>query len=125
MADVTAGPCDEASGTHGCPTPGAHLAELVGVTALIAHIFDIRTLDVRAGVDHLDLEDDVVGVLTVDVVAAQVPDAVRLAGMLHLAERRGHHDGEGSVVWRCWTGWVPVEEPGLAVSLHLTAPVRD
>lgn len=104
--------------------PGAHLAELVGVTALIAHIFDIHTLDVRAGVDHLDLEDDVVGVLTVDVVAARVPDAGRLAELLHLTERRGHHDGEGPGVWRCWSGWVPAAEPGLAVSLHLVAPVR-
>lgn len=104
--------------------PGAHLAELVEVTALIAHIFDIHTLDVRAGVDHLDLEDDVVGVVTVDVVAARVRDAVRLAGMLHLAEHRGHHDGEGPMVWRRWTGWVPVAERGLAVSLRLSAPVR-
>jgi hypothetical protein len=104
--------------------PGAHLAELVGVTALIAHIFDIHTLDVRAGVDHLDLEDDVVGVLTVDVVAARVPDAVRLAGMLHLTERMGHHDGAGSVTWRCWSGWVPAAERGLPVSLHVTAPLR-
>ena len=124
MADVTAGSCDTDPGPDHCPTPGAHLAELVGVTALIAHIFDIHTLDVRAGVDHLDLEDDVVGVLTVDVVAARVPDAVRLAGMLHLAERHGHHDGEGPLVWRCWSGWVPAAERGLAVSLHLTAPVR-
>ncbi|MFD2027543.1 hypothetical protein [Promicromonospora aerolata] len=124
MADVTAGPCAADPGAGGCPTPGAHLAELVEVTALIAHVFDIHTLDVRAGVDHLDLEDDVVGVLTVDVVAARVRDAARLAGMLHLAEHRGDHDGTGSAVWRCWTGWVPVAERGLAVSLRLTAPVR-
>jgi hypothetical protein len=104
--------------------PGAHLAELVGVTALIAHIFDIHTLDVRAGVDHLDLEDDVVGMLTVDVVAARVPDAVKLAGLLHLTERLGHHDGEGATVWRCWSGWVPAAERGLPVSLHVTAPLR-
>lgn len=124
MADVTAGPCDAVPGADDCPMPGAHLAELVEVTALIAHIFDIHTLDVRAGVDHLDLEDDVVGVVTVDVVAARVRDAVRLAGMLHLAEHRGHHDGEGPMVWRRWTGWVPVAERGLAVSLRLSAPVR-
>lgn len=124
MADVSAGSCDAVPDADDCPTPGAHLAELVGVTALIAHIFDIHTLDVRAGVDHLDLGDDVVGVLTVDVVAARVPDAVRLARMLHLAERQGHHDGEGPAVWRCWSGWVPVAERGLAVSLHLTAPIR-
>ncbi|MDR7383493.1 hypothetical protein [Promicromonospora iranensis] len=124
MADMTDGSCDAGPAAEACPMPGAHLAELVGVTALIAHIFDIHTLDVRAGVDHLDLEDDVVGVLTVDVVAARVPDAVRLAAMLHLAERVGHHDGEGPPVWRCWSGWVPSAERGLAVSLHLTAPVR-
>ena len=129
MADVTGGSSgadpDPGSGPDHCPTPGTHLAELVGVTALIAHIFDIHTLDVRAGVDHLDLEDDVVGVLTVDVVAARVPDAVRLAGMLHLAERHGHHESEGGPpAWRCWSGWVPAAERGLAVSLHLTAPVR-
>ncbi|MEV0952444.1 hypothetical protein [Promicromonospora sp. NPDC050249] len=124
MADVTGGSCDADPGADHCPTPGAHLAELVGVTALIAHIFDIHTLDVRAGVDHLDLEDDVVGVLTVDVVAARVPDAVRLAKMLHLAERHGHHESQGPQVWRCWSGWVPAAERGLAVSLHLTAPVR-
>ncbi|MFD2793836.1 hypothetical protein ACFS27_09805 [Promicromonospora vindobonensis] len=124
MADVTAGPCDAVPGADACPTPGAHLAELVEVTALIAHIFDIHTLDVRAGVDHLDLEDDVVGVVTVDVVAARMRDAVRLAGMLYLAENRGYHDGTGPAVWRCWTGWVPVSERGLAVSLRLTAPVR-
>lgn len=125
MADVTGGSCAADPSPDVCPTPGAHLAELVEVTALIAHIFDIHTLDVRAGVDHLDLEDDVVGVLTVDVVAARVPDAVRLAGMLDLAERLGHHDGEGPVVWRCWSGWVPSAERGLAVSLHLTAPVLE
>lgn len=121
---MTAGPCDAIPGADECPMPGAHLAELVEVTALIAHIFDIHTLDVRAGVDHLDLEDDVVGVVTVDVVAARMRDAVRLAGMLHLAEQRGHHDDGGPAVWRCWSGWVPVAERGLAVSLHLTAPVR-
>lgn len=124
MADVTAGSCDAGLGADDCPMPGAHLAELVGVTALIAHIFDIQTLDVRAGVDHLDLEDDVVGVLTVDVVAARVPDAVKLAGLLHLTERQGHHDGEGPSVWRCWSGWVPAAERGLPVSLHVTAPLR-
>lgn len=123
---MTDGCCDPGAGYDGCPTPGAHLAELVGVTALIAHIYDIRTLDVRAGVDHLDLEDDVVGVLTVDVVAARVPDALRLAGMLHLTERLGHHDGDerGPTVWRCWSGWVPAAERGLPVSLHVTAPIR-
>jgi hypothetical protein len=124
MADVTAGSCDADPGAGACPTPGAHLAELVEVTALIAHIFDIHTLDVRAGVDHLDLGDDVVGVVTVDVVAARMRDAMRLAGMLHLAEYRGHHGGEGPTVWRCWSGWVPVAERGLAVSLRLTAPIR-
>jgi hypothetical protein len=121
---MTAGSCAGFPDPDDCPMPGAHLAELVGVTSLIAHIFDIHTLDVRAGVDHLDLEDDVVGVLTVDVVAARVPDAVRLAGMLHLTERKGHHDGEGPAVWRCWSGWVPAAERGLPVSLHVTAPVR-
>ena len=124
MADVTAGSCDAVPGTGHCPMPGAHLAELVEVTALIAHIFDIHTLDVRAGVDHLDLEDDVVGVVTVDVVAARMRDAVRLAGMLHLTEHRGHHDDGGPTAWRCWSGWVAVAERGLAVSLRLTAPVR-
>lgn len=119
MADVTAG----ASPGPG-PVPGAHLAELVGVTALIAHIFDIRTLDVRAGVDHLDLEDDMVGVLTVDVVAAQVPDAVKLAGLLHLTERRGHHTAAGGSAWRCWSGWVAAAGRGAPVSLHVTAPDR-
>lgn len=99
---------------------GAHLAELVGVTALIAHVFDIRTLDVRAGVDHLDLEDVMLGVLTVDVVAAQVPDAARLAGLLHLTERLGHHDDDRSA-WRCWSGWVAAADRGLPVSLHVTA----
>jgi len=125
---VTGGSCDvrpdpEGPDPDGCPMPGAHLAELVEITALIAHIFDIHTLDVRAGVDHLDLEDDVVGVVTVDVVAARVPDAVRLAGILHLSERKGHHDAEGTAVWRCWSGWVPAAERGLPVSLHVTAPV--
>jgi hypothetical protein len=124
VADVTAGSCDAGLGPDECPMPGAHLAELVGVTALIAHIFDIQTLDVRAGVDHLDLEDDVVGMLTVDVVAARVPDAVKLAGLLHLTERLGHHDGEGATAWRCWSGWVPAAERGLPVSLHVTAPLR-
>ncbi|HEV6953276.1 MAG TPA: hypothetical protein VKY86_08490 [Promicromonospora sp.] len=100
--------------------PGAHLAELVGVTALVAHVFDIRTLDVRAGVDHLDLEDDMVRVLTVDVVAARLGDAVRLARLLHLAERLGHHDGDRSA-WRCWSGWVAAADRGLPVSLHVTA----
>ena len=125
MAGVTACTC-AGFGDNRCPTPGAHLAELVGVTALIAHIFDIHTLDVRAGVDHLDLEDDVVGVLTVDVVAARVPDAMKLAGMLHLTERLGHHDSDarGPMVWRCWSGWVPAAERGLPVSLHVTAPIR-
>ncbi|GAA4692010.1 hypothetical protein [Promicromonospora umidemergens] len=123
MADVTAGSCDAVPGADGCPMPGAHLAELVEVTALIAHIFDIHTLDVRAGVDHLDLEDDVVGVVTVDVVAARMRDAMRLAGMLHLAEHRGDQGG-APTVWRCWRGWVAVAERGLAVSLRLTAPVR-
>ncbi|MFD7309387.1 hypothetical protein [Promicromonospora sp. NPDC059942] len=123
---MTAGSCNAGLGPEGCPTPGAHLAELVEVTALIAHIFDIHTLDVRAGVDHLDLEDDVVGVLTVDVVAAREPDAARLARMLHLTERLGHHAGptHGRAVWRCWTGWVPAAGEGLPVSLHVTAPVR-
>lgn len=121
---MTGGACDAVPDPDACPMPGAHLAELVGVTALIAHIFDIHTLDVRAGVDHLDLEDDVVDVLTVDVVAAQAPDAVRLARMLHLTERRGHHDGEGPTAWRCWSGWVPAAERGLPVSLHVTAPLR-
>ena len=123
---MSAGSCD-ADFDPDCPTPGAHLAELVGVTALIAHIFDIRTLDVRAGVDHLDLEDDLVGVLTVDVVAARVPDALKLAGLLHLTERLGHHDGDarGPMAWRCWSGWVPAPERGLPVSLHVTASVRD
>ncbi|WP_423462889.1 hypothetical protein ACO229_22780 [Promicromonospora sp. MS192] len=117
MADVTGGAHDDAvTGV----VPGAHLAELVGVTALIAHVFDIRTLDVRAGVDHLDLEDDMVRVLTVDVVAARVPDAVKLAGLLHLGERLEHHDG-GSA-WRCWCGWVPAADRGMPVSLHVTAP---
>jgi hypothetical protein len=99
----------------------------VEVTALIAHVYDIHTLDVRAGVDHLDLEDDVVTMLTVDVVAARSPDAARLARMLHLTERAGHHGGEphGRTTWRCWTGWVPAAGPGLPVSLHVTAPVRD
>lgn len=126
MAHMTAASCNAGLGPEGCPTPGAHLAELVEVTALIAHIFDIHTLDVRAGVDHLDLEDDVVGVLTVDVVAARVPDAARLARMLHLTERLGHHDGEahGRTVWRCWSGWVPAAGEGLPVSLHVTAPTR-
>ncbi|MFC8796404.1 hypothetical protein ACFT1B_34475 [Streptomyces griseoincarnatus] len=124
MADVTAGSCDAGPGADDCPMPGAHLAELVGVTALIAHIFDIQTLDVRAGVDHLDLEDDVVGVLTVDVVAARVRDAMKLAGLLHLTERLGHHGGERPSVWRCWSGWVPAAERGLPVSLHVTAPLR-
>ena len=123
---MTAGSCAGGPGSDGCPAPAAHLAELVQVTALIAHVFDIPTLDVRAGVDHLDLEDDVVGVLTVDVVAARLPDAVRLARMLHLAERRGHHDDgvSGRAVWRCWSGWVPAAGHGLPVSLHLTAPIR-
>ena len=121
---MTAGSCDPGLGADDCPMPGAHLAELVGVTALIAHIFDIQTLDVRAGVDHLDLEDDVVGVLTVDVVAARVPDAVKLAGLLHLTERLGHHDGDGPSAWRCWSGWVPAAERGLPVSLRVTAPLR-
>ncbi len=119
---MTAGSCD--ASPDDCPMPGAHLAELVGVTALIAHIFDIQTLDVRAGVDHLDLEDDVVGVLTVDVVAARVPDAMKLAGLLHLTERLGHHSGDGPSAWRCWSGWVPAAERGLPVSLHVTAPLR-
>ena len=123
---MTAGSCEAGPGRDGWPTSGAHLAELVGVTALIAHIFDIHTLDVRAGVDHLDLEDDVVGVLTVDVVAARVPDAMKLAGMLHLTERMGHHngDGRGPTVWRCWSGWVPAAGRGLPVSLHVTAPIQ-
>jgi hypothetical protein len=122
---MTAGSCEGGPGHGGRPTPGAHLAELVGVTALIAHIFDIHTLDVRAGVDHLDLEDDVVGVLTVDVVAARVRDAMKLAGMLHLTERMGHHDGDGRGprVWRCWSGWVPAAERDQPVSLHVTAPI--
>lgn len=124
MADVTGGSCQAGPRHDGGPTPGAHLAELVGVTALIAHIFDIHTLDVRAGVDHLDLEDDVVGVLTVDVVAARVRDAMKLAGLLHLTERLGHHGSEGPSVWRCWSGWVPAAERGLPVSLHVTAPLR-
>lgn len=123
---MTAGSCTGGLGPEGCPTPGAHLAELVEVTALIAHVFDIHTLDVRAGVDNLDLEDDVVATLTVDVVAARAPDAARLARMLHLTERQGHHDGEphGRASWRCWTGWVPAADPGLPVSLHVTAPIR-
>lgn len=123
---MTAGSCTGGLGPEGCPTPGAHLAELVEVTALIAHVYDIHTLDVRAGVDHLDLEDDVVTMLTVDVVAARTPDAARLAGMLHLTERAGHHGGEphGRTAWRCWTGWVPAAGPGLPVSLHVTAPIR-
>lgn len=121
---MTGGTCDTGRGLDDCPTPGAHLAELIGVTALIAHIFDIHTLDVRAGVDHLDLEDDVVSVLTVDVVAARVPDAVRLAGMLHLAERPDPHDGEGAMIWRSWSGWVPAAERGLPVSLRVTAPIQ-
>jgi hypothetical protein len=123
---VSAGSCDAGFDPDDCPTPGTHLAEIVGVTALIAHVFDIHTLDVRAGVDHLDLEDDVVGMLTVDVVAARLADALKLAGLLHLTERKGHHDGEsrGPRVWRCWTGWVPAAERGLPVSLHVTAPIR-
>ncbi|MGW2093389.1 hypothetical protein [Promicromonospora sukumoe] len=123
---MTAGSCTGGLGPEGCLTPGAHLAELVEVTALIAHVLDIHTLDVRAGVDHLDLEDDVVAMLTVDVVAARSPDAARLAGMLHLTERLGHHGGEphGRTTWRCWTGWVPAAGPGLPVSLHVTAPIR-
>ncbi|WP_369370193.1 hypothetical protein AB1046_15500 [Promicromonospora sp. Populi] len=122
---MSAGSCDPGPDPDDCPAPGAHLAELVGVTAMIAHIFDIHTLDVRAGVDHLDLEDDVVRVLTVEVVAARVPDALRLARMLHLAERPGRHDdGRVPVLWRCWSGWVQAAERGLPVSLHVTAPVR-
>ncbi|GAA2242990.1 hypothetical protein GCM10010413_52140 [Promicromonospora sukumoe] len=123
---MTAGSCTGGLGPEGCPTPGAHLAELVEVTALIAHVYDIHTLDVRAGVDHLDLEDDVVAMLTVDVVAARSPDAARLARMLHLTERAGHHGSEphGRTTWRCWTGWVPAAGPGLPVSLHVTAPIR-
>ena len=76
--------------------------------------------------DHLDLEDDVVRVLTVEVVAARVPDALKLAGMLYLTERPGrqHDDGRVPVVWRCWSGWVQAAERGLPVSLHVTAPVR-
>ena len=123
VAEVTAGSCDADLGPDDCPMPGAHLAKLSGSPRSSPHL---RHPDAGrpAGADHLDLEDDVVGVLTVDVVAARVPDAMKLAGLLHLTERRGHHDGEGPTVWRCWSGWVPAAERGLPVSLHVTAPLR-
>ncbi|MBE1874167.1 hypothetical protein [Myceligenerans pegani] len=96
-------------------------AELVAVTALIAHITDTHALEIRAGVDHLDLGDDLLGTISVDVLVAQASAAERLAARLRLMERSGHHPaGEGGVASHCWSGWLAGAKWSLPVSLHLT-----
>lgn len=96
-------------------------AELVAVTALIAHVTDTHALEVRAGVDHIDLGDELLGTISVDLLVAQVSAAERLATRLRLLERSGHHPTRGGgVAWRCWSGWLTGARWGLPVSLHLT-----
>lgn len=104
------------------PTPArSGSAELVAVTALIAHVTDTHALEVRAGVDHLDLGDELLGTISVDLLVAQASAAERLATRLRLAERSGHHPARnGGVAWRCWNGWLAGARWGLPVSLHLT-----
>ncbi|MBL0886049.1 hypothetical protein [Myceligenerans indicum] len=96
-------------------------AELVAVTALIAHVTDTHALEVRAGVDHLDLGEELLGTISVDVLVAQASAAQRLAGRLQLMERSGHHPARDcGVARRCWSGWLAGAKWSLPVSLHLT-----
>ncbi|GAB4087135.1 hypothetical protein GCM10028784_37650 [Myceligenerans cantabricum] len=100
---------------------GSGPAGLVAVTALVAHVAGAEPLEVRAGVDHLDLGDDLLGTISVDVLVARTASAERLATQLRLLERAGHHPSRDcGIAWRCWSGWLPPAGWDLPVSLHLT-----
>lgn len=101
---------------------GSTPASLVAVTALVAHVAGADALEVRAGVDHLDLGDDVLGTISVDLLVADAVAAERLATHLHLTECLGPHaTRERSVSWRCWHGWLAAGGWDLPVSLHVAA----
>lgn len=96
-------------------------ASLVAVTALVARVSGADALEVRAGVSHLDLGDEVLGTISVDLLVAHPRAARRLATGLGLAERTGHHPHrEHGLARLCWHGWLAGAAWDLPVSLHLT-----
>lgn len=96
-------------------------ASLVAVTALVARVTGADALEVRAGVGHLDLGDEVLGTISVDMLVAHTRAAGLLASRLGLAERTGHHSvREHGLARLCWHGWLAGARWDLPVSLHLT-----